>query len=356
MSFLKSTNELLKSLVTWVSTGTTKLTDFSVGSATRTLLEAVSLQLEEFYFNLHQAIEFAIENSIYIAFGFDKNPASKSTGYVTLTFKNAIPQSITIKAGTMFSTSLSSTPIMYYRSTEDIVIVAETQKALIPVECTVTGVVGNLPANSITNMVATNSYVSSVTNETAFSNGSDEESNVARKARFKEYIRSLQRGTSEAIAYGTKTVAGVAGAWVDDSYIGFVRVYAHDSNGELSDYLKNEILKVLEDYRAGGIEVEVLPVVKREVNVNLNVILKESTDLDGTIYGIESLVRDYLNNFQVSENLYLSNLLFVITSSYKDVIINIEILDGYDTDLQNNELVKAGDITITGEYLSDWRV
>ena len=51
----------------------------------------------------------------------------------------------------------------------------------------------------------------------------------------------------------------------------------------------------------------------------------------------------------------MSNLLSVIMTSYKDVIVNIEILDGQDTNLQNNELIKAGIVTVTGEYLGDWR-
>ena len=355
MNLFKSVNELLKSLITWVSTGTSKITDFSIGSAIRTLLEAVALQLEEFYFNLHQSVEYAIENAVYSAFGFNKNPATNSTGFVTLTFKNAIPKSITIKAGTVFSTNPAATPVIYFRSTEDIVVVAETKQALIPVECVTKGTVGNLPANTVVAMSTTNSYIESVNNESAFTNGTDEENNTSRKARFKEYIRSLQRGTKEAIAYGTKTVPGVAGAWVDDNYIGFVRVYAHDSNGELPNELKIQILEVLESYRAAGIEVEVLPVVKVETNISLNLILKDSADMDDTVYGVENLVINFLNNFQVSENLYLSNLLSLITTSYKDVIVNIEILDGYDTNLQNNELIKAGIVTVTGEYLGDWR-
>lgn len=355
MNLFKSVNELLKSLITWVSTGTSKITDFSVGSAIRTLLEAVALQLEEFYFNLHQSVEYAIENAVYSAFGFNKNPSSSSTGFVTITFKHAIPQSITIKAGTVFSTNPSSTPVIYFRSTEDIIVVMDTKQVLVPVECVTKGAIGNLPANTVTTITTTNSYIESINNESAFVNGTDEENNASRKARFKEYIRSLQRGTKESIAYGTKTVPGVAGAWVDDNYIGFVRVYAHDSKGELPNELKIRILGVLEDYRAAGIEAEVLPVVKTETNISLNLILRESADMDATVYGVNTLVTNFLNNLQVSSNLYMSNLLSMVTTSYKDVIVNIEILEGHDTNLQNNELIRAGIVTITGEHLSDWR-
>ena len=355
MNLFKSSSELLKSLITWVSTGTSKITDFSVGSAIRTLLEAVALQLEEFYFNLHQSIEYAIENAVYSAFGFQRNPASSSTGFVTITFKNPIPQEITFRANTLFSTNPASTPVIYFYSTEDVIVVEGTKQVLVPVKCSTEGAVGNLPANTITTIIPTNVYIESINNETSLVNGADEESNVSRKSRFKDYIRSLQRGTTESIAYGTKTVPGVAGAWVDDNYIGFVRDYVHDFNGELPNELRIQILEALEDYRAAGIEVEVLPVVKVETNITLNLIIKDTADLDDTIHGVENLVIDFLNNFQVSKNLYMSNLLSIITAAYKSVIVNIEVTNGNDTNLQNNELIKAGVVIVTGEYLGDWR-
>ena len=354
MNFLKSANKILTSLITWVSTGTKKITDFSVGSAIRTILEAVALQLEEFYFNLHQAVEHAIESSAYHSFDFDKEQASNATGFILVTFKNQLPQSITIRAGTLFSTPPSTSPVIYYETLEDVVIIEGMESASLPVRCTVSGTIGNLPPNSVTNMVNSNVYIDSVTNTMAFVGGTDEETSVARKARFKEYVKSLQRGTKEAIAYGTKSVPGVAGAWVDDNYIGFVRVYAHDSDGNLPDTLKSEILEVLEDYRAGGIEVEVLPVVTVNTDLTLNLVLEDHTYIDSIVFGVKGLVENYLNNLQVSENLYLSNLITLITSNYKGAVVNIEVLNGNDTNLQHNELIKSGIVSITGVHVSDW--
>lgn len=355
MNFMKSVSEIFTSLITWVSTGTKKITDFNVGSAARTLLESISLQIEEFYFDVQQAVRYAIENAIYNAFGFEKNMATKADGYVSVSYKQPLPSRSIVTAGTLVSTSPTSNHVVYYEVTEDVLVPAGASGVALPVRCTVTGTIGNAMAHEINTLIVTNAYVDHITNMVAFTNGVDEETSVQRKLRFKEYIRTLQRGTKEAIAYGVKSVLGVAGCWVDDNYIGFVRVYAHDSNGELGAELKSNILKALDEWRAAGIEVEVLPIVKVPTDITLNVVFKDSTDVSTYTSNLENLVTNFLNNFQVADNLYLSNLIATIMEGYKDVVVNIEITNGADTQLQNNELIVAGDVEVTGECLSDWR-
>ena len=46
---IKSMYEVFNNLVEWITAKTDKITDFNVGSAIRTLTEAISIQFEEFY-------------------------------------------------------------------------------------------------------------------------------------------------------------------------------------------------------------------------------------------------------------------------------------------------------------------
>lgn len=356
MRFIKSVNEIFASLLTWVSSGTDKLTDFNVGSAVRTLLESFALQLEEFYFDIEQAIRYAIENAIYDAFGFEKETATQSTGYVTVKFREPLEARVLIAKGTIFSTSSMASTTLYFESTEDIFAPLGAVDVLVPVQCTTSGLSGNINAFEIVNIGASNIYVDSVTNETSFYGGTEEETSAQRKLRFKEYIRTLQRGTRQAIAYGAKTVQGVAGVWVDDNYIGFVRVYVHDVHGELPKDLKEAVLKTLDEYRAAGIEVEVLPIIKNIVNLNLTIIFKDDAAIGVYSNKLQALLTNYLNSFSVSKNLYMSEMIATIMEGYKDVIVNIIIHEGSDTHLQNNELIVAGNVKVTGVHTSDWRV
>jgi len=351
----KSVTEIFTSLVTWVTTGTQKITDFNVGSATRTLLESVSLQIEEFYFDMRQNIEYAVENAIYNAFGFDTIQSSKANGYVTVSFNTVLPSGLVIQKGTLVSTPLVSNKAIYFEVTENVTALAGASSIMLPVQCTTIGTTGNVSANEITIMVTSNSYVETVTNTTAFNNGTDKESASDRKIRFKSYIKSLQRGTLESITYGAKSVPNVSGVWVDDNYIGFIRVYVHDSHGELPDALKANVLTALDDYRAAGIEVEVLPVVKVPKNLSFNIVFQNHTDIASYVSSLTTLITNFLNNFKVADDLFMSNVISAIMDSYKDVIVNIEITNGSDSNIQDNELIVAGTVVVSGVLLSDWR-
>lgn len=352
---IKSIKEILSTLIVNISSRTKKITDFNVGSATRTLLESIALQLEEFYFDMRQNVEYAIENAIYNAFGFEKIAETKASGYVTVNFVEALPNSMIISMGTIFSTSLQYNKVIQFKSTEDVVADKGSLSVMVPVECTTGGTDGNVGAGEIRVIVTGSSMIESVTNQTAFVNGVNEETSMERKHRFREYIRSLSKATRDSIAYGTKEVDGITGVWVDDNYIGFVRVYTHDKDGNLSEELKQAVLTNLEKYRAAGVEVEVLPIVKKETNISLFFVLKDEVALDDYLPNIKQLVVDYLNSFEVASNLYMTNLIGTITENYRDVIVTFDILEGEDTNLQNNELIVAGVVEVTGVNLKDWR-
>jgi hypothetical protein len=83
MSFqVKKFSSIVASLINWMSSNQDKITDFNVGSVARTILESVAIELEELYYQLLRAVEEAIEESIYRAFNFPRNPAERSTGLV----------------------------------------------------------------------------------------------------------------------------------------------------------------------------------------------------------------------------------------------------------------------------------
>ena len=352
---IKSIKEILSTLIVNITSRTKKITDFNVGSATRTLLESIALQLEEFYFDMRQNVEYAIENAIYNAFGFERIAETKASGYVTVTFVEALPNSMIISMGTVFSTSLQYIKVIQFKSTEDVIADKGSLSVMVPVECTTGGTDGNVNAGEIKVMVTGSNMIESVTNQTAFVNGINEETTMERKHRFREYIRSLSKATRDSIAYGTKEVDGITGVWVDDSYIGFVRVYTHDKDGNLSDELKQAVLTNLEKYRAAGVEVEVLPIVRKETNISMFFVLKDEVALSDYLPNIKQLIVDYLNSFEVASNLYMTNLIGTITENYKDVIVTFDVLEGEDTDLQNNELIVAGVVEVTGVNLKDWR-
>lgn len=350
---LKSMYEVFTSLVDWITLKSDRLSDFNVGSALRTLTEAIAIQFEEFYFAMQQNINYAIENAVYESFGFNIKPSSAASGEVTIDFEEPLPSDLTFAAGTVFCTS-ATYGYIYYESTETVYAKKGDISVLVPVQCKTTGELGNIPSGAITTIVTTNSVIKSVYNLYAFVNGTEEETNTERKKRFQDYIKTLARGTADSIVYGCLEVDGVTGAWADDNYIGYVKLYAHDANGNLSEELRQKILKNLDNYRAGGIEVEVLPIVKKSVDLSISVILNNDYDTSTYAILITSLVESHLNSYSVASPLYISDLIHIIKSAYDSAVINILLDDLNDVMVNNNELIRPGTITTKCTNLKDW--
>lgn len=351
---IKSMYDVLSNLIEWITAKTDKITDFNVGSAARTLSEAVAIQFEEFYFSMKQNVLYAIENSIYESFGFNLKIAQTASGYVTIAFEEPLPNGMTFPKGVVFCTS-SIYGFIYYESTEECYAEQGLVSIMIPVQCKTPGTVGNIPVGAITTIVTTNSIIKSVSNEAAFTNGVNEETSAERKKRFQNYIKTLARGTRDAIVYGCLEVEGVTGAWCDDDYIGYVKLYAHNSDGELPDELRLKILNNLQNYRAAGIEVEVLPIVKRPIDLTLNVMIGNDYDTDTYNELLYSLVTSRMNEYSVADNFYISDIIYVVKSAYEDVVINISVGIGEDVILSENELIRPGTVTINCVKAKDWR-
>lgn len=350
---IKSMYTILKDLIDWTTARTDKLTDFNIGSGIRTLYEAVSVQLEEFYFRMKQNALYAIATSIYTSFGFDRKSANYATGQVMIAFVRPLPANLIIPAGTILTTS-DVYGYIAFEVVED--TTAETGMTSIPVnvKCTQPGTVGNVPEGAISTIVVTNPIIRSVYNLAAFTNGTNAETAVEHKKRFQHYINTLAKATSNAILYGTLEVEGVSGAWVDDNYIGYAKVYAHNSDGELPDSLRTSILNHLVNYRAAGIEIEVLPIIKVPIDQNIKVMIADDYDTEQYSTLIRNVVVNFLNDYTVGNSYHESDIVHFIRASYEDVVINVVVINGSDISLNMNQIVRPGNITIECVNKQNW--
>lgn len=144
-------------------------------------------------------------------YGFGRLQGRSSTGVVRLELTTVSTQDVPIQLGTQFFTRNnqpgSGTPL-YFASTQAVVLVAGTYSIDIPVECTVPGVLGNVPPDTITS-VSSIVGTASVTNLTAMTGGVDIETDDELRLRFKEtFLRNIA-GTEDwykGLAYQNKYV------------------------------------------------------------------------------------------------------------------------------------------------------
>lgn len=269
-----------------------RVTDFNVGSVARTLLEGQAMGLEDFYQALNLAIQEAIPASLYAAFDFQRLPAAVARGKVRVTIA-AQDVDFTLTAGlggASFSTAGGEVDFVL---DEDLTIPAGQTVGEGSAICTTAGVVGNVPANTITILIGSNLSVQSVTNPLSFSMGSDGESDQAMKARFVAYIASIARATPASLEYAARSqkrydadgniLEAVERVAVQE-YAGYVRLFIYSGSGA-SDELVEQVQRIIDGYyddvneaivggyRAAGVYVLVGAMSTKNVDITATVNL-----------------------------------------------------------------------------------
>lgn len=343
----KTFPQILSSMATWVSRNCSKITNFEVGGVTRTILEAVSSEIHGIYITLRNSLPTIIENSISHSFGISREKATCSKGYLTISFRSSLYQTVVIEKGTQFFTYPIDNTIITFKSTEQIVANYGDSVCSVPVECLLYGTIGNVPASSIINMASPIPYIESVHNEFAFTSGRDAESAQELKNRFSKFVTTLSKGTMNAIEYGVLKVPGVAGVYIEEN-VGYINVYAHDDIGELPSDLKEDIDKSLIDYRCGGIEVVVKPVVPKGISIDVSVVL--SKNFDATTYKniIRESITQYIQTRKVSESFIKADLIKFVMNIDENAILNVRVLQD-DIAVNINEILKLDNLELTIE-------
>ena len=342
----KKLTDILSTMIDRILINTHELNDFTPGSITRTILESVALEIEMLYTLTKQNIKKGIETGIYEAFDFNRREARRAYGDIQITFHTAVKNPTVISRGTKFFSTIPGYE-QSFETTQEYLIPAGTSQAFIEVYSTTPGTSGNIPKNILNASTASQLNIESVRNPNAFLTGQDQEPLEDVKKRFREFVDTRGRATSKAISYGVRQVPDISGVHVN-SETGRIQVYAHDLNGNLSSTLQNSVERAVEEYRPSGIYLEVLPIVKREVNVSITVTLTTPTARTNAFREeIEESIINYLNTKEVNEDLILTTLVQKIRNIDDYLIYDVKIENPItNIEISNNELIRAGNIAV----------
>lgn len=198
---IKDFASITASMVNIARAVTGRITDFNVGSVARTLMEAPAAEIEELHQHLRIGLTEAIPVSVYRSFNFDRQAASKAQGTLVLTL-TARNDAYLLAAGTRFTVGSAG-----YLTLSDQTIPAGSTQVAVVVEAEQAGVVGNLAAGTIlTPSTTVPGLQKSEVGAASIAGGRPAESDTEMKFRFNQYIRSLQRGTPDALRYGLSLV------------------------------------------------------------------------------------------------------------------------------------------------------
>jgi uncharacterized phage protein gp47/JayE len=303
---------------------TQRITDYTVGSVARTLIEAPAQEIDELYQQMQYGLLDAIQTAVYTSFNFPALPATPATGLIRISIA-VQPTDTLIATGTTINRADGS---MSYSATADITIPAGSSFADVPVAANIAGIAGNMAAlGSFTTSLAIPGFVSAI-NLAAFINGSDVESISAQKVRFNAYIQALSRGTIPALMYALTRLTfltdslgniteSVATANINEPYLsdpaqtpGLVLAYVHNGVGGTSPGLVSQAANVLNGYvtplgvkvagyKAAGVVVNVFAASETVVSVTGMILVAPGFDKPTVALAVTAALFAYIASIPV---------------------------------------------------------
>lgn len=333
-----------------------RVTDFNAGSNVRTLLEAVGIRLEHLDAKAWLALERAIPQVLFDFFGegdgrttmvgFPKLVALPASGIVRFLRASGTPGEITIPTGTRLQIpAAGATPARNYVTTLPAVLLAADSFVDTMAAAMQPGTAGNVAAGTLV-LLDPLTGVASATNPSGWLNGSDAETDEARRQRFTRYLRNLARSPDGGLEVGALTATVLSGGLVvervlaaravtDPDQRGLVRVVIDNGSGTASAALVTAAQTILDGsraidgtripgYKAAGVVVEVVAVTPQVVPVTAAIALDDGFDGTTVQPTAVTAIEGYLAGLGVFADLILADLIAIITlvRGVRDVVVS----------------------------------
>lgn len=367
---IKDFASIAASSINWMRSTQKKVTDFSVGSVVRTMLETAAIEIEELYMRMFVGLKEAIPVAIYRTFDFERMSSTPASGTVRLVVSSS-SQDLVISANTVFQPDGYG---LTFASQTDVIIPAGNTQADISVLASIPGVVGNIPAGtafdsqqSITGFVSASALFS-------FSSGSDDETEEEQKLRFTAFVATLNRGTVSAIKYGLTLVAvldaggniservrysNIVEPWLTDPLEppALVKVYIHDGVSGASTALIARAHDVIDGYydgagnpvsgwKAAGVKVDIIGATTATTAVTGVLTIGLGYVTSAVLEEVDAAIADYIAQLDIGADVLKSEV--IAAAMNIDGVVNfIPSLPSADVAIASTAKAMPGTITLT---------
>jgi len=354
--------------------------NFTKGSVLRAFAEAqssVSLWLQGLTLQLLTATRLATSqnedvDSFVNDFDMERLPGTTATGIVT--FSRFVPTYQTfVPIGALVQTLDASQTFAVYADTNNVqyspnaggagvpgyIVPAAVTGIDVPVQNQIVGSAGNIQAGAIQLVQTGISGIDSVTNAAAFTNGFDEESDAAVRARFVLYINSLSKGTEGAIGYAITSVQqGLQYQIIENpppapGLPPAVTVYIDDGTGALPAAVLVECQTAVNAYRAAGVSVGVFAATPLTASVTMTITTAANFQHPTVLAQVTAAIATYINGLGLGATPALGTLYYAAVSAVAMGVpgvigVSAYTLNGATSDLVPNagQTIKPGVIAL----------
>jgi len=161
-----------------------------------------------------------------------------------------------------------------------------------------------------------------VNNPDPTAGGEPSESDSTFKERIRDFWNAARRGTLAAIEYGARQVDGVESANAIEvtgetgEPARLVELYIADSSGVSNATLVADVKATLLEWRAGGIQVLLVPSIPKIVDISISLSFQAGIDTVGLTADVRGAIVSFVNSLGVNKPL-LRNDLGVVLSRFK---------------------------------------
>lgn len=278
--------------------------------------------------------------------GLARNPAVKARGQLKFSVNEQKTTAVTIPRGTVVSTD-SELPVRLY-TTEDSEIPPNTYSVSVSAEAEQAGYRGNVNARTAVVPVSVPSEVDSVTNDSAFTGGSDVESDTTLRARIQNSYVNCPNGMNASFYIQlVKQVDGItkAGVMSKPRGAGTINIYIADTDGNATDAQLYEAQSLVNDQRELNVDAVVARAVSLSCDLSVVVTKKAGYSSAEVIAKCADAFEDYLSTIPIGGRLYLSVLgkYLLETGCIKNYEFDPSMSD---MSVPNSKFFVAGDVNV----------
>jgi uncharacterized phage protein gp47/JayE len=368
---IKDFTSIVGSMINYAKATQSKLTDFTIGSVTRTIIEAPAIEIEELYQQMWLGIKEAIPVALYEAFDFRKLPAQRSIGTINVKLLKSASV-LKIPAGTAFISMVTNDS---FYSVEDVTVNSIEKSADILLSAKKQGIINPVIAQSPFTSDAVPSFVSASAKAT-FSNGRLEETDEEMRYRFMDYIQNLARSPLASIHYALlnkvfitnnsgEVTERVKQAKIVEKFIldttsppGIFYAYIHNGNNGsitasealitqtlaiLNGYTDNTGKKII-GYKAAGIQVIIEAVSNKTLIIEYTATIDNTVDKTVISTAITDAIQSYFNSTDIGGTIYLAELISSVMALPDVINVNFE-RPVADQTAKSNEKIVLGKLT-----------
>lgn len=351
-----------------------KLTDFRIGSVSRTLVEATAAEIDELYINMLVGLREAIPVSVFNTFGFSARPAEAASTVLRFSTDGAgtlATVAVLIPAGTSVRAPGGS---VTYATTRAASIGVGQSYVQVLAAATTPGALGNADAGSITEAVSPIAGVGAIVNPGPVINGRDAETDDERRVRFQGYVSSLARGTKGAVEYGSRSASLVDASGVITEYVAYslvtepwvadpaqpislVLCYIHNGASATSIELVEQTQRVVDGYidtsgvavpgwKAAGVKCVVLAATDVVVNIVGTLYLAPGYDSAAVIASASNALRAYIQTRGVGAPVLLSEIIAIVKRDVAGVYNYVPTTPSADVAVAVTQKATPGAVTL----------